>query len=94
MTIACEGERLDDQGKYEEAKVFYLAALEGQRRVLGEEHKKTLPSLNSMGILLKKMEDYEGALGYYQQAGSQAIGLGVFPISGCLVRNGNGELSR
>ena len=68
MTIACEGERLDDQGKYEEAKVFYLAALEGQKRVLGEEHKDTLRSMSNMGNLLADMEDNEGALAYYQQA--------------------------
>ena len=62
------GIELKNKGKYEEAKVFYLAALEGRRRVLGDEHKKTLDSLNSMGILLHKMEDHEGALDYYQQA--------------------------
>ena len=37
-----------DVGKYEEAKVFYLAALEGQRRVLGEEQKHTLMALYNM----------------------------------------------
>ena len=62
------GIKMEDKGKYEEAKVFYLAALEGQRRVLGDEHKKTLSSMNNMGVLLKKMEDYEGALDHYQQA--------------------------
>ena len=48
--------------------MFYLAALEGQRRVLGEEHKATFASLGDMGIILKKMGDYEGPLVYYQQA--------------------------
>ena len=62
------GGKLREKGKYEKAKVFYLAALEGKRRVLGEKHQKTLGSLNNMGVLLKDMEDYEGALGYYQQA--------------------------
>ena len=62
------GIRLDEKGKYEEAKVFKLAALEGQRRVLGEEHENTLNSMNNMGPLLDNMEDYEGALGYLQQA--------------------------
>ena len=62
------GSCLDDQGKYEDANVFYLAALAGQRRVLGEEHSDTLDSMNNLGVLLKKMEDYEGALDYYQQA--------------------------
>ena len=32
------------------------------------EDKKTLGSLNNMGIVLHHMEDYEGALAYYQQA--------------------------
>ena len=60
---------LFDKGKYEEAKVFFLATLEGQRRVLGEKHKKTLDSMYNMGILLNDvLKDYEGALGYYQQA--------------------------
>ena len=62
------GIRMEDKVKYEEAKVFHLAALEGRTRVLGDEHKKTLGSLNNMGNLLHNMEDYEGALGYYQQA--------------------------
>ena len=58
------GDELDEKGKHEEAKVFYLAALEGQRRVLGEKHKKTLDSLNNMGTLLFNTKDYEGALEY------------------------------
>jgi tetratricopeptide (TPR) repeat protein len=62
------GIRMEDKVKYEEAKVFHLAALEGRTRVLGDEHKNTLDALNCMGVLLKKMEDYEGALDYYQQA--------------------------
>ena len=45
-----------------------LAALERSRRVLGEEHKKTLASLSNIGNLLQKMDDYEGALDCYQQA--------------------------
>ena len=53
---------------YFEVKVFYLAAFEGRRRVLGEEHKGTLDSLNNMGTVIHQMEDYEGALVYYQQA--------------------------
>ena len=62
------GYEMRKKGKYEEAKVFYLAALEGRRRVLGEEHKDTLASMNNMGVLLHKMEDYEGSLDYFQQA--------------------------
>ena len=59
---------LYEKGKYEEAKVFWLTALEGRRRILGEEHMNTLTSLMNMGIILKNMKDYEGALDYYQQA--------------------------
>ena len=43
------GEQLRKKGKLEEAKVIHLAALEGKRRVLGEEHKDTLGSLNNTG---------------------------------------------
>ena len=58
----------ENKGQYEEAEVFYLTALEGRRRVHGEEHKNILASLNNMGIVLRNIEDYEEALGYYQQA--------------------------
>ena len=61
------GCKLEMKGKYEEAKVFWLTALEGQRMVLGEEHKDTLGTLNNLGALLGNMKDYEGELGYYQQ---------------------------
>ena len=60
--------RLGQEGKVEEEKVFFLAALEGTRRVLGEEHKKTLASLNNMGAALDDLKDHEGGLDYYQQA--------------------------
>ena len=60
--------KLMEKGKYEEAKVLYLAALEGTRRVLGEEHKDTLATLNDIGAVLLDMKDYEGALDYYYQA--------------------------
>ena len=48
--------------------VLALEMAEGRRRVLGEEHKKTLDSLKNMGIVLNDLKDYEGALDYYQQA--------------------------
>ena len=51
--------------QFEEAKVFYLAALEWRRRVLGEKNKDTLMSLYNFGNLLQHTEDYEGALDYY-----------------------------
>ena len=61
------GSSINDQGSWDEVKVFYLAAFEGRRRVLWEEHKVTLRSLKIIGGLLRAMGDYEGALAYYQQ---------------------------
>ena len=62
------GVELMRKRQFEDAKVIYLAALEGRRRVLGEWHNKTLDSLVFMGVVLRRMKDYEGALDYYQQA--------------------------
>ena len=62
------GMELRKKGIHEEAKVFYFAALEGHRRVLGEEKKLTLSSLNNIGVVLYHMKDYKGALDYYQEA--------------------------
>ena len=56
------------KGKFEETKVFFLATLEGQRRVLGEEHKDTLATLYNIGNVLDDLKDYKEALDYYQQA--------------------------
>ena len=46
------GADMYDQGKYQEAKLFWLAALEGERRVLGEEHRNTLGSPSNIGLLM------------------------------------------
>ena len=62
------GIKLYRTGKYEEAKVLYLAALEGRWRLLGEEHKDTLMSLNNMGAVLYSLQDYGGAHHYFQLA--------------------------
>ena len=62
------GCKLEMEGKYEEAKVFWLAALEGRRRVLGEEHKNTLASMFNLGNIHNNLEDHNGALDYYEQA--------------------------
>ena len=56
------------RGHYEEAKVIWLAALEGRRRGLGEEYKLNPDSLNVMGGVLNDLKDCKGALNYYQQA--------------------------
>ena len=52
------GIELKKKGTYEEAKVLYLATLEGRRRGHGDEHKHTLASLTNMGTLLLYTEDY------------------------------------
>ena len=62
------GIAFDEKGEHEEAKVYYLAALEGRRRVLGEDHKDTLDTVNNLGVLSYDMGDYEGALAYYEEA--------------------------
>ena len=48
----------ENKGQYEEAKVFFLAALEGRRRVFGAEHKFTLDLTNNVGIVHGEMEEY------------------------------------
>ena len=56
-SLGCE---FQEKGQYEKAKVFYLAALEGRSRVLGQEHKNTLASLNNIRALLSGIEDTKG----------------------------------
>lgn len=62
------GIAFDEKGQHEEAKVYYLAALEGRRRVLGDDHKDTLDTVNNLGVLSYDMGDYEGSLAYYEEA--------------------------
>ena len=54
--------------KYEEAKMHYVAALEGQRRVLGDDHHDALFTICDIGFVYVLLHDNEGALSYYQQA--------------------------
>jgi tetratricopeptide (TPR) repeat protein len=42
---------LKSQGKLDEAEVYYTEALEGFRRVLGNEHPYTLYSINDLAEL-------------------------------------------
>ena len=68
-TIANDlGAQMWMKGKHGEARAFYIAALEGRRRLLGEEHKESLGLLNNLGMALSEVKDYEGAIEYYQQA--------------------------
>ncbi len=49
------GVLLQEMGKNEEALPYFREALEGRRRVLGDEHTDTLVSINSRGLLLKSI---------------------------------------
>ena len=48
--------------------MFHLTALEGRRRVLGEERMKSLASMGSMGVLCGYIKDWQGVLSYFHQA--------------------------
>ncbi|KAJ3294213.1 Kinesin light chain 3 [Borealophlyctis nickersoniae] len=48
-------------GKYEEAEPLYVDCLERRRRVLGEDHRDTLLSINSLAFLYDKQGKYEEA---------------------------------
>ena len=62
------GSYLNDEDKYEESKKYFFAALEGRRRVLGDEHKLTLDSLNCMGGITHILKDFDASTGYYNEA--------------------------
>jgi tetratricopeptide (TPR) repeat protein len=55
-------------GRYEEALAYQRRAMEGYRRVLGDDHPETLKVISNMGTLLKMMGRYEGALAYCREA--------------------------
>ena len=40
-----------DQGKLEEAEPLYVEALDTSRATLGDQHPKTLGSINNLGML-------------------------------------------
>ncbi len=61
------GSLLREQGKLEEAMPYYIEALEARRRVLGDEHRSTLISINHIGNLLKVQSKYEEAESYYME---------------------------
>jgi tetratricopeptide (TPR) repeat protein len=55
-------------GRYPPAQPLQEAALRTRRDELGDDHPDTLDSLSSMGSLLKRMGDFEEALGYCRAA--------------------------
>ena len=50
------------QGNFEEAEVFYLEALEGQRQVLADGHPMTLKTLGELVFLLQSQGKLAEAL--------------------------------
>ena len=48
--------------------MYYTQAVEGFRRVLGDEHPSTFISINNMGSLLKNQGRYDEAEVYYTEA--------------------------
>ena len=57
-----------DQEKYKEAEQMHRQALEGLKKVLGEEHPNTLDSMNSLAIVLNNQGKYEKAEQMHRQA--------------------------
>jgi non-specific serine/threonine protein kinase/serine/threonine-protein kinase len=55
-------------GKYSEAEPYWREALEGRRRILGDEDPQTLNSITGLGMLLWKMGRYSEAEPYWQEA--------------------------
>ncbi|MEO0483161.1 MAG: serine/threonine-protein kinase, partial [Planctomycetota bacterium] len=59
---------LRDAGLLEAAEEPQRAALEGYRRVLGDEHRDTLGSISNMGFLLRAKGKFTEAEPYYREA--------------------------
>jgi tetratricopeptide (TPR) repeat protein len=53
---------------YEEARRVYEKCLLGREKVLGEDHKDTLMTVNNLGEVYRRMKDYEKALECYERA--------------------------
>ena len=62
------GDLLHYQGKLAEAEPYYREALEGCRRVLGNEHRDTLTSIANNGSLLYLMGKDTQAEPYLREA--------------------------
>ena len=62
------GNKLQENGEYEEAKEVHERCLAGRMKVLGEYHKDTLMTLNNLGNVYDDLKNYEKALEYYERA--------------------------
>ncbi|GMH52644.1 hypothetical protein TrLO_g10378 [Triparma laevis f. longispina] len=59
---------LKKNGEYEEAKEVLERCLAGRTTVLGENHKKTLDTLNNLGVVYRALGNYEKTLECYERA--------------------------
>ncbi len=74
------------RGKLAEAEPYWREALEGRRRVLGDEHPHTLISINSMGGLLNSQGRLAEAEPYFREALATAERLRTEVIGGAQER--------
>ena len=58
---------LEQKGKYSEAIVIALKALEIGKKLFGFEHPDTVASLNNLAELYDRMGDYDRAETLYQR---------------------------
>jgi tetratricopeptide (TPR) repeat protein len=63
------GNLLDSMGRHAEALPYYHEALEGNRRVLGNEHPDTLISIHTVGRFLRERGQLEEA----EALGAEAV---------------------
>lgn len=62
------GDLYSDQGKLDKAEEMYTQALEGKRRLLGEDDMSTLTTVNNLSLLYKEQGKLDKAEAVYVQA--------------------------
>jgi non-specific serine/threonine protein kinase/serine/threonine-protein kinase len=58
---------LQERGELDEAESYYREALDGCRRVLGDDHELTLTLINNMGFVLQERGELDDAESYYRE---------------------------
>ena len=84
------GIELKENEEYEEAKEVYERCLLGQMKVLEEDHKDTLETLNNLGeVYSEGLKNYEKALEYYERAlkGCERVSGKNHPLTITIVSN-------
>eukprot|EP00519_Triparma_laevis_P014727 CAMPEP_0182492236 /NCGR_PEP_ID=MMETSP1321-20130603/1439_1 /TAXON_ID=91990 /ORGANISM="Bolidomonas sp., Strain RCC1657" /LENGTH=80 /DNA_ID=CAMNT_0024694675 /DNA_START=6 /DNA_END=245 /DNA_ORIENTATION=- len=66
-TLNTLGNQLRKNGELEEARKVLERCLVGREKVLGEDHKDTLGTVNNLGEVYYELKDYEKALEYYER---------------------------